>query len=231
MSLNNRKFNTTDGRLIEHGNSVVSFLPEDLEDFKAFDSTFGQPFVDQLKAGIDAVNQIKSDDVAVDEQTQLTDQVRESMEKCNEAFKTVAFFTRKAFDGNESIQNQLGFNDIAEARSSQLKMIDFMGSFAKTAARYKDQLTQAGMNPRVIDSLPELHQELTEANNEQEMYKKERPSLTYERVERLNKVYDMLLYVSDMAKIIYADNPPKLIRYKMPTPRTSTDSEDDLITS
>ena len=231
MSLNNRKFNTTDGRLIEHGNSVVSFLPEDLKDFKAFDSTFGQPFVDQLKAGIDAVNQIKSDDVAVDEQTQLTDQVRESMEKCNKAFKTIAFFARKAFNGNESIQNQLGFNDIAEARSSQLKMIDFMGSLAKTATKYKDQLIEAGMNPRVIDSLPELHQELTEANNEQEMYKKERPSLTYERVERLNKVYDMLLYVSDIAKIIYADNPARLNRYKMPTPRTSTDSEDDLITS
>jgi len=231
MSLNNRKFNITDGRLIEHGNSVVSFLPDDLEKFKAFDNTFGHPFIDQLKAGIDAVNQIKSDDVAIDEQTQLTDRVRESMEKCNEAFKTLAFFARKALDGNESIQNQLGFNDIAEARGNQRKMIEFMGSLAKTAAKYKDQLTEAGMNPQVIDSLPELHQELTEANNEQEMYKKERPSLTYERVERLNKVYDMLLYVSDMAKIIYADNPAQLNKYKMPTPRTSTDSEDDLITS
>ncbi len=231
MSLNNRKFNISDGRLIEYGNSVVSFLPEDIEDFKSFDSTFGSPFVNQLKTGIDAVNQIKSDDVAIDEQTQLTDHVRESMEKCNEAFKTVAFFARRAFDGNESIKNQLGFNDIAEARGNQRKMIEFMGSLAKTAAKYKDQLIEAGINPQVIDSLPELHRELTEANNEQEMYKKERPSLTYERVDRLNKVYDMLLYVSDMAKIIYADNPAKLNKYKMPTPRTSTDSEDDLITS
>jgi len=231
MSINNRKFNITDGKLLEHGNSVASFLPEDLDDFKAFDSTFGQHFIDQLKAGIEDVNQTKSDDVAIDEQTELTDQVRESMEKCNESFKTIAFFARKAFDGNDSIQNQLGFNDIQEARSNQLKMIEFMGSLAKTAAKYKDQLTEAGINPEVIDSLPEFHKELTNANNEQEMYKKERPSLTQERVDRLNKVYDMLLYVSNIARIIYADNPAQLNKYKMPTPRTSTDSEDDLITS
>ena len=231
MSMNNRKFNITDGRLLEYGNSVASFLPGDMEDFKSFDSTFGQHFINELKTGIEDFNQVKSDKVAVDEQTELTDQVRESMEKCNHAFKTVAFFARKAFDGNDSIQNQLGFNDIAEARGNQLKMIEFMVSLAKTAAKYKDQLTEAGINPEVIDSLPDLHKELTEANNKQEMYKKERPSLTSERVERLNKLYDLLLYVSDMARIIYADDPAQLNKYKMPTPRTSTDSEDDLITS
>ena len=106
-----------------------------------------------------------------------------------------------------------------------------MRSLATTVAKYKDQLIEVGINPEIIDSLPFLHQELTEANNEQENYKKERLSLSHERVKRLNKLYDMLLYVSDMAKIIYADNPTQLNKYKMPTPRTSTDSEDDLLTS
>lgn len=231
MGINNRKFTITDGRLIEHGTTVASFLPEDLEDFSAFDSTFGHPFVDKLKAGIEAFNQMKQDDVVIDEQSQFTDEVNEKMAKCNEAYKTVAFFVRKAFDGNDSIQNQFGMNDIREARDNQPKMIQFMGSLAKTAARYKDQLVESGINPKVIDTLPQLYEELSEANNRQEMFKKERSAITQERVEGLNDLYDMLLYVSNMARIIYADDPAQLNKYTLPRPRTSTDSADDLITS
>jgi len=231
MAVNDRDFTISDGRLMEYGTSVASFLPDDLADFSAFDSTFNHSFIDNLRESMEDVRAVKSDDVVVDEQSEHTDKVREKMEQCNEAYTTVAFFVRKAFDDNRSVQNQFGMNDISEARNNQLKMIQFMQSLAKTAARYKDQLVEGGINPEVIDTLPQLSEELEDANNRQEMFKKERPGITQERVKRLNKVYHMLSYVSDIAKIIYADNPAQLNKYKMPTPRTSTDSEDDLITS
>jgi len=231
MAINERDFTISDGRLMEHGTSVASFLPEDLADFSAFDSTFAQTSVDNLNQSIEDVREVKSDDVVVDEQTQYTDAVLAKMEQSNEAYTTVAFFVRKVFDGDASVQNQFGMNDIGEARGNQLKMIQFMGSLAKTAARYKDQLVEGGINPEVIDTLPQLSRELEDANNRQEMFKKERGSITQQRVERLNKLYHMLRYVSNIARIIYADNPAQLNKYIMPTPRTSTDSQDDLITS
>ncbi len=83
----------------------------------------------------------------------------------------------------------------------------------------------------MIDSLPTLQQKLFEANNNQEMFKKERGKVTRERVEKINILYDHLKTISDIARIIYADNPAQLEKYLFPTPKSSTNSSDDLLTS
>ncbi|MGM0531817.1 MAG: hypothetical protein ACQER7_10735 [Bacteroidota bacterium] len=226
-----RKSSLPDARLYEHGTKVTRSLEEDIEDFSTFDSTIDEKFINSLQGTLDGVRDIKKDDVMVDEQAQHTDEVNRKMAACNKGYKTVAYFVRYVFDDDESIQNEFGLNDIKGARNNQSQMIFFMTSLAKTAAKYKDQLIKGGMNPDTIDALPRLAQELDEANQKQEQFKDERGKLTQERIQRVNALYDPLARISDIARIIYADDPAQLNKYQMPTPDSSTNSEEDLITS
>ena len=226
-----RKSPLPDAVLYEHGSKVAMSLEDDIGDFSAFDSTIDRGYISKIEGALDGVREVKKDEVMVDEQTQLTDEVNRKMAACNKEYKTVAYFVRHIFDGDEGIKNEFGLDDVKGARNNQPKMIFFMDTLAKTAAKYKDQLVKGGMNPNVIDALPKLAEELHEANQRQEQFKDERAELTQERIKRVNALYAPLARIGDIAKIIYADNQAKLNTYLMPTPDSSTNSEDDLITS
>jgi hypothetical protein len=226
-----RKSPLPDAVLYEHGSKVSVSLEDDLADFTAFDSTINRDFIHTLQGALDGVREVKKDEVMLDQQTQLTNEVYRKMAACNEGYKTVAYFVRHTFDGDEGIQNEFGLDDIKGARNNQPKMVFFMDTLAKTAVKYKDQLVKGGMNADTIDALPKLAEELHEANQKQEQFKDDRAELTQERIKRANALYDPLARISDIARIIYADDPAKLNKYLMPTPDSSTNSEDDLITS
>ena len=228
MSQNYRKFTITDAKLLEHGSVVVKSLEDDLEDFSSFDSTINRRFIDKLQEAIDAGYQIYSDRVIKYQLAQLTDEVNLKMDACKNAYETVTYFVKKVFKDNPSVQDQFGLND-SRPGNNHLEMIIFMGSLAKTAAIYKDPLVKGGINPDIIDTLPKMQEELYEAKNRQEMFKKERGKITYERVKRMNALYDMLKGISDIARLIYADNPAKLNKYLMPTRRPSARRKDDHI--
>ncbi len=231
MDKNYRKSPLSDAVLHEHGSKVVVSLDEDIDDFTAFDSTIDRGFISTTQGALDEVRNVKKDEVMVDELSQHTNEVNRKMAACNKGYKTVAYFARYVFDGDAGIHKEFGLDDIKGARNNQPKMIFFMDSLAKTAAKYKDQLVEGGMNPDTIDALPKLAEELHEANQRQEQFKDERAELTQERIKRANILYDPLKRISDIAKIIYADDPAKLNKYLMPTPDSSTNSEEDLITS
>jgi hypothetical protein len=226
-----RKYTFEDSLLLETASRIASSLPEDIRDFQNFDSTMGQHSIDNILASLDDVFTIKTDQVVIDEMAELTGKVNQKMAECNTAYRTVAHFVRKVFKDQKAVQNQFGLNDIDEARNNHPKMIVFMKSLADVAAKYKDKLIEGGINPSVIDSLSILQNELYEANNEQELFKKERGKITQERITRLNQLYNQLRPINDIARIIYADNPAQLAKYTLPTPKSSTNSQDDLLTT
>lgn len=231
MSKNERDYSVSDASIIEHADTVKASIADDLGDFTAFDSTIVPDYGTQIGAAIDGVFAIKSDQVIIDEQVEKTQHLNKAMGDCTSAFRTVAYFVRKAFDGNKAVQNQFGFNDIDKVRNNQSKMILFMESLAETAQHYQAELVAAGCNEAVITSLPEKATALRTANTEQEKFKKDRGLYTQERVQKLNELYRLLVPVSEIAQIIYADDPARLGRYILPKPPGSTNAPDDLVTS
>ena len=221
MSQNYRKYTIIDARLLEHGSLVEASLAEDLNDFFSFDSTINKGFIGRLHDAIEACYQIKPDHVVKYELAQLTGKVNRKMEACNNAYDTISYFVKKVFKDNLSVQSQFGLNGPGKPGNNHSRMIIFMGSLAKTAAIYRDRLVEGGINPEVINALPKLQEELYEAKNNQEMFKKERGKITYERVKRMNALYDMLKAISDISRIIYADNPARLKKYLIPARRPS----------
>lgn len=216
MSANNRKFNIDDAKLFEHASTVVSFLSEDINDFAIFDSTFGQSTIDTLQLALTSAVATKPDSVIKSEQAELTDAVKEKMKACKGGYKTVAYFVRKVFKDNMAVEKEFGLGEYKKIRGNQGRMIMFIRSLADTARNYQAELITGGMSKNVVDSLPALHQELFDAKNSRDIFRKQRGKLTRERVKKLNLLYDKLLPISNAARIIYAQNPAQQNKYTLP---------------
>lgn len=231
MPKNDRIYKIPDMDLLEFADTMVGFLPDDITDFSSFDSTLGKEDIIDIKQAIDEVYAVKSDDIVIDEQAELTEKVNNKLSECNKAYKTIAFFVRKAFPDNEAVRNKFGFNDIEKARNNQPYMIQFMLSLSKTAIEYQKELVLVGCSIAALKKLSVLHDELRDANADQEMFKKQRGIITQERIEKLNNLYTLLKPFSQIADIIYEDRPVYREKYILPKPKGSTNSSDDLITS
>lgn len=226
-----RLFNIPDAELLQHGETVSATMPEDLSHFITFDSTITEAYPTSIQAAITEVKAIKSDQVVIDEMTELTQAANNALAACNQAYRTISFFVRKAFSTNAAVQNQFGLNDIAKSRKNQAKMILFMEDLVRVANKYQESLISQGCNPSVLETLPVLRDTLKQSNTQQEKFKKDRGLITQERVEKLNRLYKLLVPASEMAHIIFADDQARLARYALPRPKSSTNNNDDLIVS
>lgn len=231
MKLNERLFKFPEAKLLEYAQVVATMYPKDAASFMAFDSSFTAEYGDAIMDSIMAVKALKSDQVAIDEMVELTQLVLDAMADCNQSYKTIAYFVRKAFKNNKAVQNQFGFNDIEKVRKSQPKMVLFMEQHAGTSTKYKAELIAQGCQEVTIDNLLSKAQALLAANVKQEEYKKERGVLTQDRTELLNEVYKLTKPVSDVAQIVYSEDPARLAKYDMPKPKSSQNSSNDLIES
>lgn len=151
------------------------------------------------------------------------------MDACNGAFRSVKYFVLKAYPDNVAIHNQFGFNDIRKVRQNQGRMVIFMGDFIKVTDAHKEKLIEEGCNAALLDKLPSLLTDLQDSKTDQEVFKKERGVITQERIEKLNELYKLLVPISEMAQIIFADDEARLKSYLLPSPKSSTNSADDLI--
>ena len=231
MSKNDRVFNISDATLVQHGQKVNNTLTDDIGDFTGFDSTITNTYPTNIKIAVDAVLEVKKDDVVIDEMNEKTEATNQVLSECNTTFKSIAYFVRKAFKGNKARQNQFGLNDIQKARGRKGEMILFMKSLNATVEKHKKELIAAGCNPKLLNSLPDVLARLIQASVVQETFMNERAVITQQRVSLLNSLYKLLVPVSRIAHIIYADNQAMLAKYALPRPKSSSDSSDDLIIS
>ncbi len=231
MSKNDRIYNVADADLIENAEVVKETLPDDLSDFSGFDLNFAADYPLVIANSLTQFYDLKPDMVIVNEQAELTQTVIDSMGACNKAFKTVLFFANKAFGNNPAVMKQFGSKGIEKARRSQANLTLFMDTLAETAVSYKTQLVAEGCSEEFIDGLAILATNLKTANISQEKFKKERGLITQERVRSLNDIYKLLKPVHEIAQIIYSDDPARLDKYSLPTPKSSNNNVNDLVHS
>jgi len=215
MSNNDRMYSTSDAEMLETADVIAASLNDDIADFTAFDSTLTADYVTTVQGAVGRVKEIKPDNVVIDEMSEWTQKVDAAMKKSSDAYSNLAYFIRKAFNGNVAVQNQFGLNDYKKIRNNQAKMVLFMETLGDQATAHHDDLVAAGCSEGVITTVSEVATELSESNIGQEKFKKERGVLTQERVKRLNEVYQLLVPLSEAAQIIYRDDPARLSKYTL----------------
>jgi len=201
-----RLYSMADAMMLEKATVMRAVFVEDLATFTAYSVIFDNDYADTWENEIMLALQTPTAEQTDDMGAALTQIVLSKMRDCRKAYRGIKFFVNEAFESNEPVQNEFGFDDYKLVRRSQPRMIYFMQRLHKTAEKYATQLLAAGCPQNRIDELLVLANDLLDANVVQEAFKKNRPGLTAARIILMNDVWKLMLRVSEAGKVIYSNN-------------------------
>jgi hypothetical protein len=221
-----RTYGIADADMLELAKTKQGFMNEDKQKFTEFDDDFKDPYASNWITAITECEQDLKDVSVVSQMTNLTQAVEAKMEQCRNAYQALKFFVEKAFPNNKPVWNEFGYAKYEDARKSQAQMIQFMQEVYSIATKYSALLIEKNYAQAKIDALLTLKQELDTANNEQEIFKGGRPTLTQTRVTKLNSVWEITEKVCRAGKIIFVHDKAKYARYTLPAGAGGGDDEE-----
>ena len=201
-----RVYKGSDAQMTESARVVHSLMVSDLVKFTAFDSTLTAAFGTQFLAAIVAAETVVADTAVLDIQVQKTELIQTAMEKAKGKYADVKYFVQKTFPLSSATQNEFGLNDYDRARKSSTQMIQFLDEMSKACVKYQAQLIAKGFSAAAIAEILTIRTELQTSNTNQEVFKKQRPKLTEDRVVILNNCYELLTQVNAAAQRVYKDD-------------------------
>ncbi|MEO5571187.1 MAG: carboxypeptidase-like regulatory domain-containing protein [Bacteroidia bacterium] len=211
-----RAFHISDPEMIGDARVKHAAFLEDKADFVVYDADFDDPFSDNFLADIDAAEVTEDDETILDQQQQLTVKVEKEMDKCRDKFQDSKPFIIKAFPDDTEIQNEFGFNDYKKAQSNQGVFTKFMLKFHGVATKYNTELIAKNYLQPKIDEILTLYTKLRDADVAQELFIKNRPVKTKERIVKYNKAWNGEQLICAAGKRIYKDDYAKYQRYLLP---------------
>ena len=189
-----RNYTGTDAFMTESARVNYNLSNGDLAKFTAFDSTINATFMTAYLTAIVAAETVVADSAISDQQVQTTENVLSQMDLARAKYNEVKYFVQKAFPGSPATQGEFGLNDYMDARRSESKMIQFLDEMHKAAVKYQTELADAGYTAK-IDDIRTIRNSLLDKNTTQEVFKKQRPKLTEDRIKILNAAYERLTQV------------------------------------
>ncbi len=211
-----RIFSISDEVMIQDARTKHQSFIEDKADFIAFDPDFDDPFADDFETKINDAEAMPDDETILDQLQQLTAVVKDEVDKSRDKYQDSKPFIIKAFPDNVAIQNEFGFNDYKKAVDSQAVFIKFMHKFHQVAEKYKVQLIAVNYTQPKIDEIKTRYEALRDADIEQELFIKNRPVITQERITKYNTAWKTEQIICAAGKRIYKDNYAKFQRYLLP---------------
>lgn len=198
-----RSFNGSDVYLTETARTTHTLFTADLAKFTAFDPTMTAAFATQFLAAVTAAEVVVADTAIVQQLGQKTELVATAMEKAKSKYNDVKYFAQKAFPDSPATQGEFGLNNYDKARKSTPQMIQFLDEMSKACIKYQTQLLDKGYSEAAIAEIQTIRTELLNSNAGQEVFKKQRPKLTEDRIIILNTCYNWVTQVNAAAQLVY----------------------------
>lgn len=203
---NTRKFKGADSFLIETAFTFHALLQKEIALFNAFDTTMNLAYAAEFKTTIDNCLSFGTDETLGDVMAQYTQEVMESMKKCQSKYSQIKYFAEKAFPTKKPAQDEFGTKSYKTARYKQDSMVVFMTALHTVAEKYKVQLFGQGATQAQLDEILTLRNQLLSTINEQEVFIRARATVTFDRIELLNHLYNYVEKICQAAQIIHYDN-------------------------
>ena len=137
-----------------------------------------------------------------------------------ELVRKVELFAEDAFADDPAVLEEFDFKGLREYAKTQAGLITQMEWLAEKAGDYRDELSAAGAPEKLFDVLNEVAEGVFETNSEQEIAKRLRVQHTRERIESMNALWDGLIKVEKLAKMIFKDEEELLQLFIVPRYRT-----------
>ena len=209
-----RYYRQSDVDMLIAASAMVESAREHKEALCQSRSTYTDAYFDKLEKSIgEEFEQVGTD---------AAEQKKEATKALNEMMKAIIRdvvdfrthinndFKRKKQD-KQIIFDQLGFNECwPRARRSQMIMTKFMARFHKgMTPELKARLVRRGMNAELIDRLSGYLFRFKDTNVSQKALKGSQPIKTAERVKQLNKLFDEVMMIGNIAKRVFRDEREK----------------------
>jgi hypothetical protein len=201
-----RNYLGSDAEMTTYARVIHSLMTADLVKFTTFDSTLTAAYAAQFLTAINNADTVVADTAVLDIQVQKTELIQTAMEKAKSKYADVKYFVQKTFPTSLATQNEFGLNDYDRARKSSTQMIQFLDEMHKACVKYQTQLVAKGLNAAAIAEIQTIRTELQTANTNQEVFKKQRPKLTEDRIIVLNTCYEYITLINAAAQRVYKDD-------------------------
>jgi hypothetical protein len=208
-----RTYTGSDADLAENARTIHSLLVLDLPLFTAFDNTINASFGTQFLASITAADTVVADSAVIDQLVQKTEVVITNMDRARNKYNDVKYFVLKTFPNSPGAQGEFGLNDYQKARRNAPLMIQFLDEIHKACVKNQTQLVAKGLSAAAIAEIQTIRTDLMTANTSQEVFKKQRPKLTEERIKILNTCFDFTMQVINAGQLVFRSDFAKKNQY------------------
>lgn len=210
-----RKYTCSDNQLLADANKMLENLIGDLNEFTVYDKFLNTDKRASLELAVTEASAMPSDWSVQKNIKVYTGDVNDIMKESVRVVDRIRYFAERAFKGSP-ILDRFNFSRYMEAQSSQTDFPAYLRELHKLTQEQKATLTARGIEEELLDQPGQLADAIAAADTKQETKKDTRTTTTSERVEKFNKVYDIMLEFSLAAKKVYKDNPQKKAWYKLP---------------
>lgn len=210
-----RLYKGADSYMLERIETMLAEFEKYQADFEAMDAGMDASFLANWKTAMDNARKSLSDSYEVAEGEIMLATALTALQKCQLKYKDVKYFAGKAFPGNKQVLREFGEGTYLKVRYSPLRMVQFMEALHGVATKYNTELIASGYSQAAIDEIATLTGELREDNKAQQLKKKERPTETRKRIERLNTFYSFGQQAAGLAQLIYANNYARLHMFRL----------------
>ena len=211
-----RLFSMADSLMIEAAKDKKGFFIEDKTQFESFDPSFSDPFLEEYANKISLAEAAPDDEAVNGMSVSYTSVVEEKMKLCRDKFQSTKYFIDKAYPNDLGKQIEFGYRDYDKARKGQDKMVLFMKGVYTTCQKYKAKLNAANLTDENIAQIQQYAVELDEANQAQNQFNKNRPTLTQDRIKKVNAVWEVMGEICTAGKSIFLEDFAKQQRYNLP---------------
>lgn len=201
-----RNYRGSDAEMTESARVIHGLMVADLAKFTGFDSTIAAPYAALFLTAIDDADTVIADTAVIDIQVQKTEAIQAVMEKAKGKYADVKYFSQKAFPASIATQNEFGINDYERARKSPTQMIQFLDEMHRACVKYQAELVVKGFSAAAIAEIQTIRTELRTTNTDQGVFKKQRPTLTADRIIVLNNCFAYITEVNAAAQRVYKDD-------------------------
>jgi len=189
----------------------------DKADFLAHFTEFEDPFADEFRAAVDAIDVSDYHDSTAAMISLLVSEIQVEMEQAREQVTKFFSYVRIAFRGDRAAWHAFGSSDVPKALHNYSNMMNLLEKMNRQAelADNKAVLLGAGMTQADIDGLLDTRSRIDAAFDKLSDAKSARVRNTKTRIEKHNHVWSFMQRLSAASKLVYYSDPAKRRVYNL----------------
>jgi hypothetical protein len=223
-----RRYSVEDAKMMDVSHRFHNNYPNYEGGFAALDSDVFHPeFHIKFGAKIAEASDMPSDDQLRGELTSQTQDVNDMRERCIDTIGLTKYYIKKAAGNDRGFINQFAFDNLKDARQSNVRMIAHMAKFNATVEAKRVELVAAKMPDHLIAQLAELEIRMNHERSEQVQAEITREDTTELRVDLLNSIWDTMVIMADANEHAHRGDTTAARIFELPRYNHSSSEEED----